>query len=110
MSCKRLSFLFPTFVGITFLNYYPHIMTSLEIVQNYYAAFNAIKRWQLHQRKPGEVVFRIVPDVSFCADHEQELETNFRAIADLRCRFEYVDHIEPTPRGKSRMLVQEVQR
>lgn len=31
-------------MGITYLNYYPHIMTSLEIVQNYYAAFNA-KNW-----------------------------------------------------------------
>ncbi len=74
----------------------------------HYHAFGHIKRWQLHQREPGEVIVRVVRDAGYGDEDEEEIRRNFAAIAGIATRFEYVDDVSLTPRGKSRMIVQEL--
>lgn len=72
----------------------------------HYHAFANVRRWQLHQERPGEVRFLIVRDAGFTGADEEEIRRTFDRVGRISTTFEYVDEIPLTPRGKSKLLVQ----
>ncbi|MBB0995307.1 hypothetical protein G6010_04240 [Dietzia sp. SLG510A3-3B2-2] len=84
-----------------------HRLTAL-VFGRHYAAFDSISRWQILQRELGSVTFRIVRDSGYSKKDEMEISDTFDELAGIKCEFSYVDHIDRTPRGKSKLLIQEV--
>ncbi len=74
----------------------------------HYRAFANIKKWQIIQDRPGEVTVSIVKDKPFSSMDEEEIRLNFLNIAKVATKFEYVEAIPLTKRGKSRFLVQNI--
>jgi phenylacetate-CoA ligase len=72
----------------------------------HYKAFAHIKKWQIIQDELGIVTILIVKDELFDIRDEEEIRTNFLNIAKVTTKFEYVETIPLTKRGKSKFLVQ----
>jgi phenylacetate-CoA ligase len=66
-----------------------------------------VSRSQIVQRDAGEVTVRIVRLVGYTRDDERAIEQGFRARlgSGLRVRFEYVEDISVSSRGKYRWIV-----
>jgi phenylacetate-CoA ligase len=72
--------------------------------------FSNILRFQFHQKKPGEIIIRVVPKVNFSGlDEKRFLDAIYHRVGeDLEAEFEEVKDIELTERGKSRLFIQEI--
>ena len=83
-------------------------LTAL-IFGQHYQAFKNIRKWQLQQDIPGKLVIRIIRNEKFTLDDEMEIRRKFKDICDVDIKFEYVDFIPLTLRGKFRFLIQNIQ-
>lgn len=81
------------------------LLTALVFGQHY-KAFSNIKKWQIVQDKPGIVTILVIKDKQYDSENEEEIRNNFLNIANVATKFEYVDNIPLTKRGKSKFLVQ----
>lgn len=75
----------------------------------HYKAFSNIKKWKIIQEEYGRVVFRIVKGAYYTKKDEDEIRDNFRIHAGILTKFEYVDDLELTRRGKSVFLEQKLE-
>jgi phenylacetate-CoA ligase len=66
-----------------------------------------VGRSQIVQREAGEITVRVVKLDGYSQDDERAIERGFRARlgAGLRIRFEYVDDIPCSSRGKYRWVI-----
>ncbi len=73
-------------------------------------AFEKVHRFQLHQKKPGEVILKVVPKINFShKDRENILRAFYKKIGDdIQLSLKEVDKIELTQRGKSKLLIQDL--
>jgi len=83
------------------------LLTAL-VFGMHYKAFANIKKWQIIQEEPGNVTVRIVKDALFDTGDEEEIQTNFLNIAKVTTKFEYVETIPLTKRGKAKFLLQNI--
>ncbi len=81
------------------------LLTALIFGQHCKAMGNIIK-WQLEQYEPGEIQVHIVRGERFSEKDEKELQRLFAELGNVEPEFDYVQDIPPTPRGKSKMLIQ----
>lgn len=82
-------------------------LTAL-VFGRHYHAFNNIEKWQIVQNKPGEVIFKIVKSRNFNKEDEDEIKENFISIGNIVAKFEFVESIQNTKRGKSKLLIQNI--
>jgi phenylacetate-CoA ligase len=80
-------------------------LTAL-IFGQHYRAFRNIKKWQLQQDIPGQVVVRIIQEKDFSLENEIEIREKFKDICGVDTVFEYVDLMALSPRGKFKFLIQ----
>lgn len=80
------------------------------IFGQHWQAFSKISKLQLLQDEPGRVILRIVKRDSYNDKDEQEIRTKMTKCVrlGLKITFDYVDHIEPTARGKHVFIKQSV--
>jgi phenylacetate-CoA ligase len=71
---------------------------------------NNVLELQLYQEKISEVIFRIVPDVHFSDNDKTLLINEFRKRAgdEIEIRFNFVDSIKKTSKGKFRAVISEL--
>lgn len=74
----------------------------------HYQAFAHISRWKIIQKEYGKVIFQIIKDVGYSEADEEELRESFSRNAGIETRFEYVEDIALTQRGKSVFLDQQL--
>lgn len=84
------------------------ILTAL-IFGQHFKAMGHIHSWQLEQFEKGKVIAHIIPDKDYSMDDEMELKKLFEQLGNVELHFDYVDKIELTPRGKSKMLIQHME-
>lgn len=82
-------------------------LTAL-IFGRHYKAMGRVKKWQLIQHKKGEIIFQIIKDKDFSSKDENEIRDNFLEIANIKTDFIYVNDIPLTARGKSKLLIQNI--
>lgn len=82
-------------------------LTAL-IFGQHYNAFAKIKRLQLVQERPGEMVVRLMVNEFWNEADEAELKTEIHKVLDNNwlVRFDYVDFIDFTDAGKHRFVLQ----
>ena len=81
------------------------LLTALIFAQHCKALGN-IQKWQLEQSVGGEVVAHIVKGQGYTGSDESEIKKLFLTSGNVDTVFDYVQSIQLTPRGKSKMLVQ----
>lgn len=86
----------------------PVFLTAI-IFGLHYHAFAHINKWKLIQSEYGKVVFQIVKGAGYTEADEEELRESFYHNAGIETRFEYVEDIELTQRGKSVFLEQQLE-
>ena len=91
-----------------FNNLYEKTLLTALIFGLHYKAFANIKKWQIVQDIPGEVIVKIVADKLFDKKDEEEISNNFFNVAKILTKFEYVDSIPLTKRGKFMFLLQNI--
>jgi phenylacetate-CoA ligase len=74
-------------------------------------AVPGIARFQIEQRDPGGVIFRLVPGPEWKEGHKAVLEKKIKAnMGDaFRVDFEVVDDIPPAPSGKFRFIISKIE-
>lgn len=70
-------------------------------------AIKKIVKYQFEQNKKGEVIIRIVKTDDYSDEDEKELKELFKS-GKFDCKFEYVDDIKKTIRGKQQLLIQNI--
>lgn len=83
------------------------LLTALIFAQHC-AALGHITKWQLEQNTKGKVVAHIVKGKEFSNDDESEIYELFKKSGNVETVFDYVNEIPLTPRGKSKMLKQNI--
>lgn len=81
------------------------LLTAL-IFGRHLRSFSRIRKWQLVQDIPGDVALHVIPDGAFGANEEEEIRAAFSDSGMSHVTFEYPSNLPSTPRGKSRLLVQ----
>lgn len=76
----------------------------------HFTAFTKIRKMQLIQEHKGIVTVKIVKEVGYSSEDEQEIKSKMQNAVDgsLEITFCYVDDIAPTPRGKHKFLIQKL--
>lgn len=74
----------------------------------HYQAFAHISKWKIIQKEYGKVIFQIVKGAGYSEKDEEELRESFFRNAGIETKFEYVEDIELTKRGKSVFLDQQL--
>ncbi len=71
--------------------------------------FSNIRRFQFHQKKPGELMIKIIPKKEFSeVDKKNFIKSIYQRVGDdLDIEITEVDKIELTQRGKYKLLIQE---
>jgi len=84
-------------------------LTALIFAQHF-EAFSKVKEMQLVQEKEGEIIIKIVKSSQYSDSDEKEILSKMqRAVGSgLDVRFDYVDCIPRTQRGKYRFLIQKL--
>ena len=82
-------------------------LTAL-VFGRHYKAFSNIDKWQIIQNTPGKIIFKIVKGKDFSDADKNELSQNFMQIAQIKTEFEFIDKIDLTIRGKSKLLIQNI--
>ena len=82
-------------------------LTAL-VFGRHYHAFDNIEKWQIIQNSPGEVIFKIIKGKKFNQADENEIKENFFKIGNIRTTLEFTDNISKTKRGKSKLLIQNI--
>jgi len=77
------------------------------IFGRHYTAFKHIKKWQIHQSKPGEALILVIPGEQFNEDDKQELIHSFKNLAAVSAEVKIVSNIPLTQRGKFRFVIHE---
>jgi phenylacetate-CoA ligase len=74
----------------------------------HFAAFKAIKCWQIRQDKPGKILLKIQPDRNWNDICEKEIlnKLNFNGKVDVELR--YCEDFELTKAGKRKFVIQTV--
>ena len=67
---------------------------------------NNIKKWQIYQDRLGFIEIKIVKGVEFSLEDEYSIKELFLKKEHIESKIEYVDKIELTSGGKSRLIVQ----
>lgn len=83
------------------------LLTALIFAQHC-NALGHITKWQLEQNIKGEVIAHIVKGEKFTTDDEFEIRELFKKSGNVETIFDYVEEIPLTPRGKSKMLKQNI--
>lgn len=83
------------------------LLTAL-IFGQHCSALGHIQKWQLEQFEKGKVVVHIIKGSEYNAKDEEELQEQFKKLGNVEAKFEYVETVSITPRGKSKMLVQHI--
>ena len=84
------------------------ILLTAIVFGRHYKAFDNIYKWQIVQNEPGEIIFRIIKNLSFSEGDQIELQDNFCKIAKIKTCFEFVETLPLTQRGKSKFLIQNI--
>lgn len=71
-------------------------------------AFKNMKKWQLIQDEIGKVVINIIKNEDYSHEDENDILFKFTSVAELDLKFNYVDDIPLTKRGKHLFLIQNV--
>lgn len=82
-------------------------LTAL-VFGSHYKSFNHIEKWQIIQDIPGEVLFKIVKGPKFSDLDIDEIKRSFMTVGKIRTKFEIVDELPLTKRGKSKFLIQNI--
>lgn len=84
-------------------------LTAL-IFSQHFNAFSNIKTMQIIQKEPGLITIKIIPELSFSEDDQQELKSKMLKVVenDLDISFEFVKEISRTNRGKHKFLIQKL--
>lgn len=93
---------------IIYTDTFEEIRLTALVFGRHYKAFNNIEKWQIIQNEPGKVLFRIKINPNFSQEDELEISDNFMKIARISTKFEFVDNIPLTARGKSKLLIQNI--
>jgi phenylacetate-CoA ligase len=74
------------------------------------AYYHNVRQFQIHQKVPGELVFRIVKAERYGPEDEARFQVLIRERfgASMQLSFDYVNEIPPTAGGKWKYLIQEV--
>ena len=83
------------------------LLTALIFAQHC-TALGHIVKWQLEQNTKGEVIAHIVKGKEYSNDDEAEIYELFKKSGNVETFFNYVNEITLTPRGKSKMLRQNI--
>lgn len=83
----------------------PVLLTAL-IFGQHNQAMGDIVQWQIEQNYPGIICIKIIKGKGFNDESEAEILRHFEIIGNVDVTIDYVDYIEPTGRGKSKMLLQ----
>lgn len=83
------------------------LLTALIFAQHC-KALGHIAKWQLEQNIKGEVIAHIVKGAEFTDKDEKEVYNLFKNSGNVNTTFNYVKDIPLTPRGKSKMLKQNI--
>ena len=81
------------------------LLTALIFGQHCKALGHIIK-WQIVQKINGEIELYVIPGKNWSKVDEEEIYSQFKKLGRVETKFIYVDQIAPTPRGKSKMLIQ----
>jgi phenylacetate-CoA ligase len=83
-----------------------------EFFPHFLKEFPAVRRFQVIQTSPDEIVLRLVLGPSWSQADRERVETEVRKVIGPRCRFtvEVVEDIPLTPAGKHRVVVNLCQR
>ncbi|KUP22641.1 phenylacetate--CoA ligase family protein [Paenibacillus sp. DMB5] len=84
------------------------VLLTAIVFGRHYKAFDHIKKWQIIQDEPGNIIFKIIKDDNFSTEDQLELQDNFYKIAQIETSFEFVNNLPLTPRGKSKLLIQNI--
>ncbi|MGB7588909.1 MAG: hypothetical protein WBM00_09405 [Solirubrobacterales bacterium] len=70
---------------------------------------NGVRRFQVVQRAPGSIVYRIVAVAALTEDEQAEIRRGTQAAMGTECEvdFEFVDDISPSRSGKHRYTIRE---
>jgi phenylacetate-CoA ligase len=73
--------------------------------------FSNVHRYQFHQKKFGELILKVVPKDNFLDKDKEKISTAFHKKVgnNLQLFIEEVDKIDLTRRGKSKLLIQELE-
>ena len=83
------------------------LLTALIFAQHC-KAFGHITKWQLEQNVNGEVTAHIIRGEKYSLQDEIEIYELFKKSGNVETIFDYVEEIPLTPRGKSKMLIQNI--
>jgi phenylacetate-CoA ligase len=80
-------------------------LTALVFGQHYHA-FQHIRKWQIQQDTVDQIAIRIVKAKGYSSADEDEIRSKFQSLCGVETKFEYVDEIALTARGKFRFMIQ----
>jgi len=80
------------------------LITGIVFGQHYHA-FRNIKKWQIQQNKPGEIIINLVRGEKFSLKDKEEIINKFKNIAGIDVKFNFVDKFKLTKRGKFKFVV-----
>ncbi len=83
------------------------LLTALIFGQHFKALGN-IKKWQIIQEEQGKIIMRIIKGLKYNKEDEKEIRELFDVKGNIDVIFEYVENIETTKRGKSKLLIQNI--
>lgn len=83
------------------------LLTALIFAQHFKALGN-IAKWQIIQNEIGIITMKIIKGKNYTIDDEHEIENLFKNKGNTSIKFEYVNEIETTKRGKSKLLIQNI--
>ena len=69
----------------------------------------SIEKWQIEQWEPGEITIYVIKADSYSEKDEEEVRAAFANITGIATKFNYVESIKLTERGKSKLLIQHLQ-
>ena len=74
-------------------------------------AFSKVHRYQFHQKKFGELILKVIPKDNFSDKDKEKIFTAFqkKVSNNLQLFVEEVDKIDLTQRGKSKLLIQDLE-
>jgi len=84
-------------------------LTAL-IFGQHFNVFSKIRQMQIVQKKEGKIILRIVKDLNYSVNDEEEIYGKIKSIVrgDLDIAFEYCKSIPRTKLGKHRFLIQKL--
>lgn len=83
------------------------LLTAL-IFGQHFPALGNISKWQIEQWSPGKITMHIIRGRGYSIDDEVQIRKIFDRLGNVDVMFDYINQIDSTGRGKSKMLVQHI--